>query len=350
MWCRGLVALAAAVSGGVAQQGVVSPAGYENRWAATVSDIGIRSFGTNNTRMLQIHTDVPPLSVSSVAWRPWRYYQSSATPGVTLECELFLGEGDYANRDPVFQANFVGGSTRVVARRIVSWPAWPPAVLPLPRDGFVLRLPLDRPWTFTGSRDLVWLLDVPASTGLAYEADTAWRLREELHPGIPHGTGCYNTWNNQVAVITAEAGVSRLTMQHRFSFSCIGLRPNSPTTTLLGSGSISVGYPFLCGYQYVDVVFLGLVSVASTTGTIPQQDFRVPYDAGFVGLRIHGQAFCLDDGRHPLLLPVTMTNGVEVELPETLPAWHPGYWSLGQSNDTRALSVSAETVIVTEFR
>ena len=348
MFFKSLVVLVAAATVGVAQQGVVSPTGYENRWAATVADIGIRNIGQNNTRQLQIHTDVPALVISEVAWRPWPLFWRIGTGALPVACDLYLGEGDYANRSVFFLSNFAGAPTRVVAGRTVYWPPWPPAVLPNPQDAFVLRLPLDAPWTYTRTRDLVWMTDVTSDT--YYSADTAWRPRENLYAGISHGTGCYNTWNNQLAVITAEAGASRLALQHRFSFSCSGLRPNSPTTMLLGAGAVARSYPFLCGFQYVDGVFLGLLQVANTTGVIPRQDFTLPYEAGIVGLRLHGQAFCLDDGRHPLLLPVTMTNGIEVALPAVQPPWQPGCVIEGSRNATWSPGVQSDKIIVTRFR
>lgn len=344
MFFRILVVLVAAATGGIAQQGVVSPSGYENRWAETVYDGWTRAIGAANNRTLQIHTDVPALTISAVAWRPTPNFRSGA---VTLDCEFFLGEGDYANRTPVFLSNFVGGPTQVVARRTVSWPAWV-APVPLPQDAFVLRLPLDRPWTYTRTRDLVWMIEVPTSSWF-YSVDTAARLRDEVRAGIVHGTGCYNTWNNALAVASAESGASR-SMQHRLSLWCEGLRPNSPTTILVGGTAVAQSYPFLCGYQYVSSVFLGIVRVADNAGAVSRIDLAAPYQSIAVGLPLHGQAFCLDDGRHPMLLPVTMTNGVEIRMPEAFPLWRPAYFASDGLSFARARGESGDVSIVTSFR
>ena len=305
------------------------------------------TLGGGNIRVLQMHTDVSAQTIGELAWRPSPLLGRS---GWTLDVDLFLGEGDYANRTSVFLDNFASPPARVVTRRAVSWPAWPFPPVMLPRDAFVLRMPLDRPWVYSRARDLIWMLDVHISNGSGGTiVDGAARLREDIRYGTPHGTGCYNTWNNALARISAEAGASR-SLEHRLSLWCDGLRPNSLTTILLGGTAVAQRYPFLCGFQYVDSVFFGALRVADSVGAISRMDLFAPYQASAAGLRLHGQAFCLDDGRHPMLLPVTMTNGVEIELPEVFPAWHSAFWAADILSNTRARSFDSDRAIVTIFR
>lgn len=301
-----------------AQQDVVSPAAYRDRWAANAFDVW--SSGINVARYLQIHTDVPPMTIQEIAWR---FHPRRGGPETTHEMELWIGEGSNLQRSSTFLANFQSGPTRVLARRSVRFPASAP-VSPqsLPTDtAFVLRVPLDQPWQYTGTRDLAYMWDV--FSGAYYNADTAARERpEDVLFGIPQGVGCYNTLNNQLATLSGESAASRSQAQQRLTLVHAGLRPNSITTMLMGASSVAISYPFLCTFQYVDSLFHAWLGVTDATGAA-RVEARMAFIPEVAGAYVHLQSYCLDDGRHPSLLPVTITNGLRVQLADILPPWTP---------------------------
>jgi len=328
-----------------AQQSVVSPAAYRDRWAANVWDQW--SLGINRARYLQIHTDVPAMTIQEIAWRP---HPRRGGVETVHEMELWIGEGSNEQRSATFLANFQSAPTRALPRIGIRFPAslQVPAQVPPNDTAFSVRVPLLFPYVYPGARDLVYMWDVYA--GAARDLDTAALARpEDILQGVAQGVGCYNTLNNALATLSGESAASRTLMQQRLTLNGVGLRPNSITTTLLGASAVAVSYPFLCTFQYVDSIFHSWIGVSDATGVV-RVEARLPFSQGLAGQLVHAQAYCLDDGRHPALLPVTVTNGLRGQLSDILPIWVPATLMEGSSGAASSARGPRDQLFVTRFR
>ena len=335
----------AVVGPGLAQQVAVSPAVFRDRWAAGRSNA--HSFGGQG-RALMLHTDVPAMTVSQISWRQHPLIASYAA-GSTIQ--LWIGDGRYANRSLTFAQNFVGTPTEVIRPREFNFPFVSVPPLRPPSESFVFTLPFDQPWVYTRAHDLAYMFDGWNSRTQNTTANDEAELRDEdLTYGVAHGTGCFNTFNNTLAVLQAESAGSRGRYEIRVTFWSEGLRPNALTSILVGTTSVSRFYPFLCNFQYVDGVFHSWVGLANSRGEVGRATVAGPYDPLLVGARLHMQGYCLDDGRHPLLLPVTLTNGVALPLADMPPPWVPAFWMSGGLRAIVASGAVQDLIPVTEFR
>ena len=213
-----------------------------------------------------------------------------------------------------------------------------------------MRLPFDRPFAYTHTRDLVWMIDFPPSNSLPIQTDWAVRDRDTVITGEQQGVGCFNTWDNRLAELRGDVAATQNASAFKVSLACSGLRPNSLTHVLLGASPTATYYSFLCGFQYVDNVLLGALTVSDASGGIASREFaRIPYQVPLVGLSAHAQAYCLDDGRHPALLPVTLTNGLRLEFPLMAPTWHSATWVAGNAYAATGGGLNDGMIAVTQF-
>jgi hypothetical protein len=287
------------------------------------------------------------MTIQEIAWRP---HPRRGGVETVHEIELWIGEGSNGQRSATFLANFQSGPTRALPRVGIRFPASAPVPAQVRPDeaSFSVRVPLLFPYVYTGARDLVYMWDGHA--GASRDLDTAALARpEDILQGIAQGVGCYNTVNNALATLSGESAASRSLMQQRLTLVDSGLRPNSITTTLLGASAVATPYPFLCTFQYVDSIFHSWLGVSDAMGSA-RVEARLPFTAGLAGQHVHVQAYCLDDGRHPALLPVTVTNGLRVELSNVLPSWVPATLMEDSTGATFSRNGPRDQLFVTRFR
>ncbi len=341
-----LLASFAVAGTAAAQQVAVSPAAFRDRWAAGRGNA--HTLGWTDGRRLMMHTDVPPMTISQLSWRQ-HPLEASRAAGCTVR--LWIGDGRYANRSLTFANNFVGTPTEVIGSREFNFPAVAVPPLRPPAASFDFTLPFDQPWIHSGTFDLAYMYDEWNRRTVNGTANDEAELRDvDLTYGIAHGTGCYNTLNNTLATLQAESAGSRSRREVSVTFWAGGLRPNALTSILLGSTAVARFYPFLCTFQYVDGVFHSWVGVTSSAGAVARSTVAGAYDPLLVGVPVHLQGYCLDDGRHPLLLPLTLTNGVEMPLADMPPPWSPAYWVDGSLGASIGRGQIQDQVPVTEFR
>jgi hypothetical protein len=192
-----------------------------------------------------------------------------------------------------------------------------------------------------------------------YAVDHFWSSLEEGHPvdtaymGVDeeysyaqlHGTGCYNTWNNQLAQLGAESVGSRTRQSVRLTYWAVGLRPNSLTNILFGSSGVGRQYPFLCNFLYVSDVWSASLRLADNQGGLLRTTVEIPYQPSLVDHQVHMQGYCIDDGRHPLLLPVTLTNGLQVGLANVPPPPTPCCGVNGSLGSTRGGTAASAPIV-----
>lgn len=322
LWVGWILAGAAA-----AQQVAVSPATYRDRWAYTRQFTPPEPFGPGPERFVFMYSDVPAMTISQVSWRQRGYdYNRVGGGGLrkNVDIEMWIGEGPVANCQLTYSRNFATSPVLAIQRRTLDWPAVNLAPVRPPAELFLVTCPLDRPIVYSRTHDFVCMVDVYSTTpSQQHLVDLASRGDEEFSHERLHGTGCYNTWNNVLAELHAESAGSRSRQSIRLTSWANGLRPNALASTLFGAAGVPRQYPFLCNFLYVDTVWHAWVGLADAQGAVPRVTYSVAYEPNLVGHTVHMQAYCLDDGRHPLLLPVTLTNGLEVALANIPPLWVP---------------------------
>lgn len=311
-----------------AQQVAVSPAPYRDRWAYTRQFAPTEPFGPAPVRWVFLYSDAPAMTVSSVSWRQRGYFFNPTGAGgdqKTIDLEMWIGEGPIANCQLTYSRNFATPPVLAIQRRTLNWPAVNQAPTRSPGEMFRVTCPLDQPVVYSRTYDLVCMVDQHRTTpDQGHLLDLAVRAHdEEFSYESLHGMGCYNTWNNGLAELHAESAGSRSRQTIRLTSWASGLRPNALASMLFGAAGTPRQYPFLCNFLYVDTVWHSWLGLADAQGAVPQVTYTVAYDPNLVGHTVHMQAYCLDDGRHPLLLPVTLTNGLEVALANIPPPWVP---------------------------
>jgi hypothetical protein len=310
-----MTAIASAfVCGSLAGQGRVSPAAYEQRAGNTC----VRGFSAGD-RIQQIHGDLrgPRSSIDGIAFRQGRCV-SQSWGSQDVDVEIWIGESDYDGRSPRFADNFRGTPTRAMPRRTLRLPDFrqpPQGGYPGP---FVIRMPFDAPWAYAGDTDLVFQVDTHQLPSDLYGVDGFdWRYNE-LYGGVPYGLGCVAT--GQSAPMQLFGSIETVRDPDQFDVRLFVGRtpPYAKSLLLLGTQQVGYNWPVLCTYVYADAFFHALYFFADGSGGFSTA-VRAAFDPALVFWHFYAQAFSLDNGRHPMLLPVSATNGLDLEFPP-LPA------------------------------
>ena len=292
-----------------AQAWTVSPPQYAEQWGETAG--GPLTYGA---RRQYVRSDIPPMVISEAGFRglaPWNQ-SIRQWPPQTVLLSARMGYGRVATTTTTFANNYLGASTPVTATRAVSFPRlqayWGSA-----RDAFDMVVPFDQPWMFDGRSDLVFELNPQPTFPLQERwVDAAAYLTARRYC-IRRGQGCPNTRNWQPASLDGSSETLVSPPAYRFDLTVRDLFPNQFASLLWGTRPALATYPFLCGAVLVDGVFVGQAFSVGQNGEQSLQPM-VPYEPRLTGMTLHMQAYSLDDGRHPMLLPITPTNALEVFL------------------------------------
>ena len=115
-------------------------------------------------RYLQIHGDVPAMTVSGMAFR-WECDPTGVTYppfSVTLDAWISTAAVTAANPSSTFDANHGPDKVQVATHRTIAIPGSDPSLMPSP---FVLDIPFDVPFPFAGSpASLCWEVQITART------------------------------------------------------------------------------------------------------------------------------------------------------------------------------------------
>jgi hypothetical protein len=135
-------------------QGAVSPRHFTHAEGNSYSDA---PFGTttNPYRYLQIHGDVPAMTISSLAVRRDVTASAAAEAGYGIIADVFLSTAasTVAAPSPTFDSNHGTDKTQVASFKFVNFPAT--ANGPMPRP-FEYKIAFDRPFVYGATGPLCW--------------------------------------------------------------------------------------------------------------------------------------------------------------------------------------------------
>jgi hypothetical protein len=188
----------------------VSPAHFTNAEGSLTTTV---PFGSAQVpyRYLQIHGDVPAMTISGLAFR-WE----GAPTGVfyppfslTLDAWISTAARTAATASPTFDTNHGGDKVQVAVHQTIAVPGSDPSQLPSP---FVLDIPFTAPFVFAGTpASLCWEVQITARTNPTDE----WFDGAYNDPSIAANpplfstrafTGCLATGNAQPMTIATSLG------------------------------------------------------------------------------------------------------------------------------------------------
>lgn len=306
---------------GTAQNPAVSPAHYATEEGATTSSFPF----SNPVRYQQVHADLrgPARIVLALSFRR----DGMLGPRVnfaprTLQLEVRMSESDLPTMSATFANNYATPASVVLPATSLTTPDFvdQPRTVPGP---FAFRIPLQVPFAYTGTRDLLWEVAVTSATGTgtAVPLDAPISGFNLVTPGAytMNGLGCMV--QGLETMLRANHSVQSLPNGSFaiFDFTASFLPPSAACAFLFGSGAVNLPVPGVCTNLYVLplVTLNGTADATGTfkpfTGVLP----RLPFSNAIVGQSFDAQVAGLDPGMTPV--PVRVTNGVTARIPATPP-------------------------------
>lgn len=306
-----------------AQTPVVSPR-YHRRAEALSSNV----FPFGNTvfpfRYAQIHDDVPPMTVSGLAFR---HNAAVATiypsHSITLDAWVSTAVSPAAGITLVFDNNHGSDKAQVITNRTYNHPVSDTGSVP---GAFILQYPFDTPFMHSSAVALCWEVQVTAKSQTAsvtHDAFSGIATNPALQLGRA-GTGCRAVgataaltatgtstmdWpmGTGVLTVTGSNAVVNGPAIHALGFDKANWGGLPLPFELPGSGSAPSGRCLV----YNDVVLTNVV-VASPTGTITS-NINVPATVNLNGTTTYSQLWDLDAAANSLGLvtsPMVVHNFV----------------------------------------
>ncbi|MBK8098455.1 MAG: hypothetical protein IPK26_15205 [Planctomycetes bacterium] len=297
------------VLGTLGAQTFVSPATHGHSEGGAQNSF---PFGTTIVpfRYLQIHDDVPAMTISGLAFRHNATNTVYPAHSVTLDAWVSTAAFPSVLANATFDLNHGGDKIQVVTNRTYNLPASDPHRLP---GEFVLDFPFDVPFVYAGG-SLCWEVQVTAKTqaanifydamtgggtspalatsrGLAGCRSTGRTLTMTVNPTGPTdwttGTGSLNIAGSQ---LQANGAVFHVLGFDTAFWTAVGvpLPAMIPTSDTAPSGTCTI---------YLDVLYVAPFT-ASATGTVSIQ-LPVPVNVGLVGLTAFSQIIGLDAAANP---------------------------------------------------
>lgn len=230
----------------------------------------------------------------------------------SVDVELRLGGGDIKKFGREFAKNWVGSPTIVFGKKTVNLPDWTqrPQFPPAPFD---LKFVFDRSYAHTGVHDLVWMITVTSRTRTVYITDSVTFGLNGGSTAVSRGTGCKTP---SIGLFTASATVSYRSFGAFSSMflSATGAPQGVPLFFLIGAQDPNLRVPGLCAPLRSNALWwiptprtgvFGAVSVSIMLGT---------FQPLWGGIKLYVQALGPDASQQGI--PIAMSNGVEVTLPQ----------------------------------
>ena len=221
-------------------------------------------------------------------------------------------------------ANYKDTPVLVFTPKDVNAPDWStrPASGTAPFD---LRLPLDTPWNYNGSDDLLWevqIVDVSQAPGtvLSYPFDftPGTGALQTATTGVSVGTGCLATGQttNRFTLHGSIANErSRFRLRHSTNFA----PPSGPVLTFLDFVDSNLGVAGLCAVLHALPTVVLDMGVASTTGGVPSSYVEIPYEPAAIGFSLYLQAVAADAAQGTFGVAVSQGSRVTVPAAPALP-------------------------------
>jgi hypothetical protein len=292
---------------GLAAQ-TVSPLGYDKKMANGSVHVPFSASSTFGVcRYQQIHGDVAgtPLLVKELAFRR-RAGGLTTFEGRKVTLELLIGEGAAKAFGFQFAKNYASSPTVAIAKKEFDLPEM---VATSGLQPFVVKLPLDSAWSYSGKAALIWEAKVSkvVRTSVDYPIDCVIGGHTS-HDGSTYGTGCNSGATSLSVRLADDSGILRLQPE-------ITSAPSGALGfLLLGATDPDLTIPGLCTKIHCDGAVVLSLPLTQGNGSLPRWPaITVPNQSAYTGLELTHQAFFVDSQRSPI--PLSGTNGVRVEVP-----------------------------------
>jgi hypothetical protein len=341
-----------------AQGTLVSPAHYatEEGFSANGTPFSLATFPI---RHQQAHGDLrgTPRVIRSIAFRrDGRTTTSTTWAPRTLDLTVRCAHTNFTALSATLASNYATPPVTAMTRRSFTTPDLQPVMRTVPAP-FTFVLPLDQPFAFNGTLDLLWETEAFGATGSGTQTpldlcNSGFNL---VIPGgyAMNGTGCLVPFNGgQELALRSSISLQGFPVDAWIlAFTATSCPPSAAGVFMMGASDPDLALPGLCANLRV----LPLVSLPGTTdatGTwTPLAPItpspRIPYQAGAVGATFTSQVAVLDPAR-PDALKVAMSNGLASRLPAQTPTVAIGRaYEIGTTTGTGTLATG--TGLVTRF-
>lgn len=340
---------------GHAKAQAVSPSHFtatESPWRSSTPFGDFHALATP-FRYLQVHSDVPPMTIHDIAFRHDSVFTGAPQPSFTLTLDVWMSTAPVGitpqTPSATFDNNHGLDRTHVVTNRTVAVPGNNPAAVP---GSFVLDIPFDSGVQFVyaaGGSSLVWEVQITARTNpasIAFDAVSAI----SPYPVNPQWgrsqafTGCLTT--GQTTPITLNPQASTNWPGNTIAISALAqpMLPGSIAIWVSGLSTTSwngvplpidvpgsAGAPSGTCTLRTDVLDVRVVSVGPGFASL---SLSFPANPAFHGATIYTQAVGIDPAANPSGFTISNLAIQQVCAPYTtpLPARHvetPGLGPLG---------------------
>jgi hypothetical protein len=309
----------------VAQTITTAPAGFET--ARGTTSVLYPFSGTlapaGSFRYQEVHTSLRTTPLNNIVAVNFRRDEGTTTTTTavarTANIEFVLGLGDIERFTPDFAGNILASRTVAFVRKPVNladWTAPGNGTTPMP---WTNRLPLDVPFSYPGTQDLVWEVSYDSMTPTGtYNSDraTASGSLWNSTSGTNIGTGCVATGRTAAFTLTTtlfhHVGSKILRLQYY-----VANGPTSQPVVMHVAGQNSnIVTPLLCGTLIAMPTISIPMGVTSATGGTSTLNFlSFPFANSFLNFPIFMQSAAIDPGLGGGVLPVALSQGEQCTWP-----------------------------------
>lgn len=289
---------------------VVSPTGYDTKKGTGSLHTPFSASTTFGVcRHQQIHGDLTgtPRTITELSFRR-RSGGLTTYEARKVTLELLLGEGSADAATARFADNYAATPTVAIAKRELDVPELVATASPQP---FVIELPLDRPFSYSGTLALIWEAKVSKVVrgAVDYPID-ALTGSHTTHSGTAYGTGCAS--NTLAITLADDSGILRLQP------AITAAPPAAIGILLLGTTDPDLTIPGFCTKLHSDGALVFSLPRPLANGTIPRFPLlTIPNSTAYTNLTLTHQAFFVDATQSPI--PLRATNGVSITVPAPNP-------------------------------
>jgi hypothetical protein len=266
----------------------------------------------------------------------------------TIDCEMFMGNADFATATGNFTGNYIGTPTNTVVRKMINCPDLTTSVSN-PEPWNVL-FPHDNLFVYTGANDIAWELKIFSTTNIgtySIDAHSGQSTGTVTLTGSQIGRGCVASGRSSPMGLTSTFRTISTASgdTHDFAWAAQEMPANAPSVLLIGTTDPALNIPGLCTMLHSSAnLTLNGTSTANSTwnvGPLP-----IPYDPVLVNLAIYSQAASSDAGQPGL--PFALSNGDSNRVPP-LPSRITRIWVNDVNAATGSRSESYPYGLVTRF-
>lgn len=224
-----------------------------------------------------------------------------------------------------FAANYKGAATTVFTPKNVNAPDWStkPATAPAPFD---LKLTFDQQWSYNGTDDLLWEIQIGSVSTLAgpvtnYPLDyqSATGAYETVAYGAAIGTGCLakgQTTRRFVLGTTVHDRAGSFGLRASANFG----PPSTAFVAFLDVSDPNQTVPGLCAVVHALPTVMIPLGTSSSTGSVGSTRVdNIPFVAAAIGGSVYMQAFGLDNSQSTIQIAASQGERLTIPAVPSLP-------------------------------